>query len=59
MPDDSTRTARDPLAALYGNRRPLGSLTGVGGIPYARRRKTSPPVVVRAATAEERVGQGC
>ena len=26
---------------------------GIGGILYARRRKSSPPVVFRAATAEE------
>jgi hypothetical protein len=27
--------------------------TGVGGILYARRRKSTPPVVLRAATADE------
>ena len=44
----------DPLAPLYG-KLPRGweCWTGVGGILYARRRKSSPPVVLRAATADE------
>ena len=43
-----------PLAPLYG-KLPRGweAWVGVGGILYARRRKTSPPVVLRAATAAE------
>jgi hypothetical protein len=55
MKDDPTPArASDPLAALYG-KLPRGweAWTGVGGILYARLRKTSPPIVVRAATAEE------
>jgi hypothetical protein len=43
-----------PLAPLYG-KLPRGweAWVGVGGLLYARRRKTSPPVVLRAATADE------
>ena len=43
-----------PLAPLFG-KLPRGweCWVGVGGILYARRRKSSPPVVFRAATAEE------
>ncbi len=53
MPDDSTAPA-NPLAPLYG-KLPRGweCWTGVGGILYARWRKSTPPVVLRAATAEE------
>jgi hypothetical protein len=40
-----------PLAPLYG-KLPRG-WEGVGGILYARLRKSTPPVVFRAATAEE------
>jgi hypothetical protein len=42
----------DPLAPLRG-KLPRGweAWTGVGGILYARRRKTSPPVVFRSASA--------
>ena len=42
----------DPLAPLRG-KLPRGweAWTGVGGILYARRRKTSPPVVFRSADA--------
>lgn len=44
----------DPLATLRG-KLPQGweAWTGVGGILYARWRKSSPPIVARAATAEE------
>ena len=44
----------DPLAPLYG-KLPRGweCWTGVGGILYARRRKTSPPVVFRSASADD------
>jgi hypothetical protein len=55
MCDPSTPARHpDPLAPLRG-KLPRGweAWTGVGGILYARWRKTSPPVVVRAATAEE------
>ena len=52
MPDAPTGPARDPLATL---KLPPGwyAWAGVGGILYARRLKSSPPIVVRAATAEE------
>jgi hypothetical protein len=44
----------DPLAPLRGKLPPGWECwTGVGGILYARRRKSSPPIVLRAATAEE------
>jgi hypothetical protein len=51
MPDPVTP---DPLRSLYGTL-PRGweAWRGVGGILYARLRKSSPPIVVRAATAEE------
>jgi len=44
----------DPLATLRG-KLPQGweAWTGVGGILYARRRKTSPPVVFRSADAAD------
>ena len=44
----------DPLAPLRG-KLPRGweAWTGVGGILYARRRKTSPPVVFRSASADD------
>ena len=50
MPDAPTGPARDPLATL---KLPPGwyAWAGVGGILYARRLKSSPPIVVRAATA--------
>ena len=43
-----------PLAPLFG-KLPRGweCWVGVGGILYARLRKSSPPIVFRAATAEE------
>ena len=44
---------QSPLAPLYGKFPGWECWVGVGGILYARRRKTSPPVVFRAATAEE------
>ena len=42
-----------PLAPLFG-KLPRGweCWVGVGGILYARLRKSSPPIVFRAATAE-------
>ena len=43
-----------PLAELYG-KLPQGweAWTGIGGLLYARRRNSSPSIVVRAATAED------
>jgi hypothetical protein len=56
LTEDSTDASRDsnPLAALYG-KLPRGweAWRGVGGILYARKPRTSPPAVLRAATAEE------
>ncbi len=53
-PASPQNSPHDPLAPLYG-KLPRGweCWTGVGGILYARRRKSSPPVVFRAATADE------
>jgi hypothetical protein len=44
----------DLLAPLYG-KLPRGweAWTGVGGLLYARLRKSSPPVIFRAATPDE------
>jgi hypothetical protein len=44
----------NPLAPLY-DKLPRGweAWAGIGGLLYARRRMSSPPVVFRAATAEE------
>jgi hypothetical protein len=51
MADNASRPP-DPLAPLYGKLPPgWEAWTGVGGILYARRRKTSPPVVFRSADA--------
>jgi len=41
-----------PLAPLYGKFPGWECWVGVGGLLYARWRKSSPPVVFRAATAE-------
>jgi hypothetical protein len=58
MPDDSARRAAcDPLAPLYGKYPGWECWRGITGILYARLRKTSPPVVVRAATVEELAGK--
>jgi hypothetical protein len=43
----------DPLTVLRGQFPGWEAWTGVGGILYARRRKTSPPVVLRSADAED------
>jgi hypothetical protein len=45
---------RSPLAELYG-KLPQGweAWTGIGGLLYARRRNSSPAIVVRSATAED------
>jgi hypothetical protein len=55
MPDPSTPARKpDPLAPLRGKLPPGWECwTGIGGILYARRRKSSPPVVLRAASAHE------
>jgi hypothetical protein len=52
--ENKSTSQPSPLAPLYG-KLPRGweAWVGVGGILYARRRKTSPPVVLRASTAEE------
>ncbi len=44
----------DPLAPLYG-KLPRGweCWTGVGGLLYARRRLSSPPVVFRSTSADD------
>jgi hypothetical protein len=42
-----------PLAPLYGKFPGWECWVGVGGILYARRRRASPAVVFRAATADE------
>ena len=42
-----------PLAPLYGKFPYWECWVGIGGLLYARRRKSSPPIVFRAATAEE------
>jgi hypothetical protein len=55
MPDPSTPARKpDPLAPLRGKLPPgWEAWTGISGLLYARRRKSSPPIVVRAATAHE------
>jgi hypothetical protein len=54
MADDGTPTRPDPLAALYG-KLPRGwecwASAAPGGLLYARYRRSSPPIVLRAATA--------
>ena len=49
----ATHDLPSPLAPLYGKFPRWEAWVGIGGILYARRRKSSPPVVFRAATAEE------
>jgi hypothetical protein len=53
MNDPSTPRS-DPLAPLYG-KLPRGweAWTGVGGTLYARRQKSSPPIVLRATTTDD------
>jgi hypothetical protein len=43
----------DPLAPLRGQFPGWEAWRGVGGILYIRRRKTSPPVVFRSASADD------
>jgi hypothetical protein len=45
--------AADPLAALRGRFRGWQAWRGVSGLLYARRLRTSPPVIVRATTADD------
>jgi hypothetical protein len=53
-PQPTAHQPSEPLAPLYGKLPPGWECwTGVGGILYARRRKTSPPVVLRSADAED------
>ncbi len=42
----------DPLAPLRGQFPAWEAWRGIGGVLYARRRKTSPPVVFRDVTGE-------
>ena len=44
----------DPLAPLRG-KLPRGwdAWAGIGGLLYARRRKSSPPIVLRSTSAED------
>ena len=51
--DPSRRAGADPLAALRGRFPGWQAWRGVSGLLYARRLQTSPPVIVRAATAGE------
>ena len=51
---DPFSPAPDPLAPLRSKLPPGWECwVGVAGVLYARRRKTSPPVVYRAATEQE------
>jgi len=51
--DASRRAGPDPLAALGGKFPGWQAWRGVSGLLYARRLRTSPPVIVRAATADD------
>jgi hypothetical protein len=51
--DASRRTGTDPLAVLRGKFPGWQAWRGVSGLLYARRLRTSPPVIVRAATADD------
>jgi hypothetical protein len=42
----------DPLGPLRGQFPAWEAWRGIGGVLYARRRKTSPPVVLRDVTGE-------
>jgi hypothetical protein len=52
MTADPTHSQPSRLAPLYGQFPRWEAWAGVGGILYARLRKSSPPIVVRDATAE-------
>jgi hypothetical protein len=47
------RASPDPLAALRGRFPGWQAWRGVSGLLYARRLRTSPPVIVRATTADD------
>lgn len=49
----ATHDPPSPLAPLYGKFPHWEAWIGIGGLLYARRRKSSPPIVFRAVTAEE------
>jgi hypothetical protein len=49
----TTSSQPSPLAPLYGKFPGWEAWAGVSGLLYARRRKSTPPVVFRAATAPE------
>jgi hypothetical protein len=51
--DASHRVSTDPLAVLRGKFIGWQAWRGVSGLLYARRLRTSPPVIVRAATADD------
>jgi hypothetical protein len=51
--DASQRSGTDPLAVLRGKFSGWQAWQGVSGLLYARRLRTSPPIVVRAATAHD------
>jgi hypothetical protein len=51
--DPARRAAADPLTELRGRFPGWQAWRGVSGLLYARRLRTSPPVIVRAATAAD------
>jgi hypothetical protein len=51
--DPGRPAAADPLAALRGRFPGWQAWRGVSGLLYARRLRTSPPVIVRATTADD------
>jgi hypothetical protein len=55
LTNDATGSGADgnPLAALYRQFPGWEAWRGVGGMLYARRRKSTPPIVFRAVTVEE------
>jgi hypothetical protein len=54
MSDPSTPARPDPLAALRDSLPPGWECwTGVAGLLYARLPRSSPPIVLRAGSAEE------
>jgi hypothetical protein len=53
-PASPQRPPHDPLAPLYGQL-PRGweAWTGIGGMLYARKRRSSPPIVLRSTSADD------
>ena len=51
--DPARRATADPLTALRGRFPGWQAWRGVSGLLYARRLRTSPPVIVRATTADD------